>query len=169
MHFHAVETGFQRHLGAMAVGLDHARDLGGFQRPRRHIGALRTHVADVALGRDGAGRDGQLAVQEDRIGNAAHVPQLRHDQAAGRMHGGRDLAPALDLLGRPQPRRVGVAHALRRDGRGLGQDQARAGALGVVLDHQVVGHPARVGMHARQGRHDDAVGQRQVADAQGFE
>ncbi|MCY1521783.1 hypothetical protein D9M68_566100 [compost metagenome] len=169
VHFHAIETGLHRHPGAVAVGLDHARELSGFKRPRRHIGAQRAHVADVAFGGNGAGRHGQLAVQEHRVGDAAHVPQLRHDPAAGGMHGGRDLAPALDLLGRPQPRRVRVAHALRGNGRGLGQDQTGAGALRVVLDHQVVGHAARIGVHARQGRHDDAVGQRQVTDAQGFE
>ena len=57
-----------------------------------------------------------------------------------RVHGGGDLAPALHLLGRPQARRVGIAHALRRHGGGFRQDQARAGALRVVLGHQRIGH-----------------------------
>ncbi|KAG1244739.1 hypothetical protein G6F68_015328 [Rhizopus microsporus] len=96
------------------------------------------------------------------------MPQLSHDQAILGVHGGGDLAPALDLLGGPQARRVRIAHALRRDGRGFGQDHAGVGALGVVLDHQVAGHAAFVGALARQRRHDDAVAQREVAGAQGF-
>ncbi|MNI29417.1 hypothetical protein D3C73_832330 [compost metagenome] len=168
VHFNAVETRFHGHLRAMAVGLDHAGQLGRFQRARGDVGTLGAHMADMAAGRDGAGRNGQFAVQEDGVGNAAHMPKLGRDQAAFFVHGRGHFAPALHLLGRPQAGGVGVAHALRGHGSGFGQDQARAGALGVVLDHQVVGHAAFAGALARQGGHDEAVAQRQRANAQGF-
>jgi hypothetical protein len=48
--------------------------------------------------------------------------------------------------------------ALRADLGALGDDHARAGALGVVLAHQVGGHVARLGgAHPGHGCHEHAV------------
>jgi hypothetical protein len=49
----------------------------------------------------------------------------------------------------------------------LGDDQADAGALPVVLDDEIAGHARRSGAHAGEGRHDDAVGELEVAEGDG--
>ena len=90
----------------------------GFRRVRARaatIRPLRTHQAHMALGRDRARRDRQLAVKEDRVRDTADMPQLQEDLAAGLVHGVGDELPAFDLLLRPDARRVGITHALRRD------------------------------------------------------
>ncbi len=85
------------------------------------------------------------------------------------MHGGGDLAPALGLLGRPHARHAEIAHALGADRRALGDDQAGAGALAVIVRHQVVGNLGRACAQPRQGRHEDAIGQDQIAEDQRLE
>lgn len=58
-----------------------------------------------------------------------------------------------------------IALALRRDLRALGNDQAGAGALSIIVDIQRVGRIIAMGRTvARQRRHDDTVFQRDVAD-----
>jgi hypothetical protein len=94
------------------------------------------------------------------------VPELGHDLAAGRVHGARHGLPARDLLGRVQAGHVGVALALVADGGGFGDQQAGAGALGVVGRHQRGGHGVRRAV-ARERGHDDAVGELQVAGGGG--
>ncbi len=79
----------------------------------------------MAAGRDRAGCHRQFPVEEDRVGDAAHVPQLQEDAAAGGVHGVGDVLPASHLFFRPDARGVGIAHALRAHGRGFAQDQAR--------------------------------------------
>nr|GEU28208.1 urease accessory protein G [Tanacetum cinerariifolium] len=124
----------------------------------RCLGVFRRFFADVALGGDSRWRHRQFAVQQARVRDAAHVPQLGKDHAAGPVHGSRDQFPAFHLLVGPQARRVGIAHALRRDRGRFAQDQAGAGALLVVPGHQGVRHAAAArGAGAREGRHDDAV------------
>ena len=164
---HAVEAGAPGVLGALAVGGDDAGQLVQGQRTRRHVGALRAHQADLAGRRDRAGRDRKPALEKDRVGDAADMPELRDDAPAGGMHRLGHAAPALDLRLAPQPRRVGIAHALRRDRGRFAQDQAEAGALRIVARHQRIGHPVgadRTG--PRQRRHHDAVGQMQITELQ---
>jgi hypothetical protein len=62
-----------------------------------------------------------------------------------------------------------VADALRHDRHALGDQQAGRGALGVVVGHQGVGDLGRTGPQAGQRRHDDAVGQLQVAETKRIE
>ena len=85
------------------------------------------------------------------------------------MHGSRRELPALDLFRRPDTRRVGVTDPQRRDHGGLGNDQSGGRALGIVLGHQKIGDAAGAGAAARQGRHDDAVRKRQLAEFDGIE
>ena len=56
--------------------------------------------------------------------------------------------------------------AAGRDRGGLGDDQARAGALGVVFRHQVRRDVGPLGATTSQRSHQDAVRQRQGADLQ---
>jgi len=95
------------------------------------------------------------------------MPELHHDLAAGLMHGMGHLLPAVELLGAIQAGHVGIALGLVGDGRALAHDQPGAGALGVVQR----GQRARNGIGravARERRHDDAVGELQVACGGGF-
>ena len=115
-------------------------------------------------GRDRAGGDRQLAVQERRVRNPAHVPELKEDPAAGRMDGLRDQLPAIDLLRRPDARRVRIADAHRCHRRGLRHDQPRRRTLRVVLGHERIGYPSRAGTAPRQRRHDYPIRQMEIAD-----
>lgn len=49
---------------------------------------------------------------------------------------------------------------------GLGDDQPRAGALGIVFRHEVTGDMLRLGTAASEWRHEDAIRQRQRADVE---
>jgi hypothetical protein len=97
------------------------------------------------------------------------MPQLQDDPAASLVHGVGGQFPAFHLRVVPDAGRVRVAHALGRDRRGLGDDQAGIGALAVVLGHQRIGHAAFTGAAARERGHDDAVGQRESAELNGVE
>ena len=97
------------------------------------------------------------------MAGAAAVPDLKHDSPTGGMHRVGHLLPAGDLCLRMDAGLVpegGVAfHRHRR----LGDEQAGAGALGVVGGHQLTGHVAVLGAAAGQRRHQNAVGQDEVA------
>ena len=127
------------------------------------------HARAVAVGRR-AGRHRQLPAVEGLVGDPAGVPQLRGDQAAGLVDGVGDLAPAGDLLGAVDAGGVHVALALGADLGALGDQQPTAGALDVVVAHQVVGHVARRrGAHPGERGHEDAVGGADGAEGQGLE
>jgi len=65
-----------------------------------------------------------------------------------------------------ETRRVGPAEAVGTDRGGFGDDQAGRGALGIVFGLQRCRHVVdRPGAHARQRRHDDPVGQVEIAHA----
>ncbi|MNO54146.1 hypothetical protein D3C76_446110 [compost metagenome] len=164
MDFHAVEAGGLGVLGTTAVGIDDVGDLFGLQRARGRVVAERAHQADMAFGLDGTGGHGQLTVQVAGVGDTAHVPQLQEDASARAVHGLGDVVPATHLFIVPDTRGIRVADAHRRDRGRFAEDQPGAGALDVVLGHQCIGHAALVGAAAGQRRHDDAVGQLQVAE-----
>ena len=118
-------------------------------------------------GSDCAGANRLGAVQKHGVGNAAHVPELAQDAPAGIVDGLRHQFPALHLCGRPDARRVGIAHAHGRDGRGLGNDHARRRPLRVILRHHGVGDALRARALAGERSHEDAIGQVPGADADG--
>ena len=104
--------------------------------------------------------------EADLAANAPAVHQLQHDASAGGMHRVGHLFPARDL-GRGVDAGLvpegGVAlHRHRR----LGDQQAGAGALGVVGGHQFARHMAGFGAAARERGHQDAVGQGELAGLQ---
>jgi len=96
------------------------------------------------------------------------VPNLREDASTGLVYGGGDGLPGFDLLLGPETGDLRVADALGRDGCAFGEDETGGGALPVVVDHDrggdVVGGAAKPG----QRRHDDTVGQGEIADLQGI-
>jgi hypothetical protein len=86
-----------------------------------------------------------------------HVPQLRHDPAAGVVHRLDDRPPRGDLRARPQPGRERPAQALLADPRGLGDDQPGLRALRVVARHDRRRHVVTAGAGAGERGHQDAV------------
>src|SRR3546814_2180792 len=61
--------------------------------------------------------------------DAAHVPELRDDAAAGFMHRAGHRLPPFDLRVGPQAGRRRPAETFLRDAGGFGNDQPRRGAL----------------------------------------
>eukprot|EP01107_Rhizomastix_libera_P013519 TRINITY_DN3743_c0_g1_i1.p2 TRINITY_DN3743_c0_g1~~TRINITY_DN3743_c0_g1_i1.p2 ORF type:complete len:321 (+),score=-27.56 TRINITY_DN3743_c0_g1_i1:263-1225(+) len=170
MHFHPVEAGGDGVAGSLTVVLHQGRQFLVGQGPGRG------HVHEAFLGEGlGGGRTGGggdrsgAAGQQGRMGDAAHVPQLQDDAAAGAMDGVGHLAPGRHLLLAVDARSVQVALGHGADGAGLGDDEAGTGALAVVLHRQGTGLVAGDGPVAGQGGHDDAVGQGNVADGDRIE
>ena len=167
VHLHAVEAGGAGVLGGAREAGDDGRQLVVVQLARHHVGLLalgRVHL--VAGDRERARRHRLAAVVEQRVAGAAAVPDLQHDAPAGGMHRVGDLLPAGDLG-------LGVDAGLVPEGgvalhrhRRLGDQQAGAGALGVVGGHQLAGHVAGFGAAARERGHQDAVGQGELAGLQ---
>ena len=107
----AVEAGSLGVLCAAAKGLDDARDFAGFKGARDGVGGFGFEDVEVAGGGDGAGGDGELAVEQEWMGDAADVPDLREDASSGVVDGGGDGLPGFDLLLRPNAGDVAVAYA----------------------------------------------------------
>ena len=169
--FHAVKTGGNGIGGGLTEVVHHTGDFGGFQRAR--YGAVHVALADdvgLGLGGDGRGGHGRLLVGlEGVVRHAAGVPELHEDLAALGVHGVGHLLPGGDLCGRVDAGGIGVALGGGRDLRGLGNDQAHASALAVVLDHHVGGFQRIVGAAAREWRHGHAVGDFDAAQLEGLE
>ena len=64
------------------------------------------------------------------------MPELSKDAPASPVHRLGHQRPCLDLLRQPNPRHIRVANALRHNRDTLGDDQAGAGTLCVVFDHE---------------------------------
>lgn len=94
------------------------------------------------------------------------MPQLHHNFAASGVHIVGHFLPRIQLLGAVQARHVGIALALLGNGGGLGDDQARRSALGIVSGRKWAGYRIWRAV-ARQRRHHDAVGQVQVTSGDG--
>ncbi len=172
MDFDEVETGAAGALHGLAVLRDDTGDLLRGQRARlagRRVGrrAVRLHDETLrALGDDGRRCDRCLAVLlQQRVRDAAHVPQLLRNAAALGVHGVDHGLPAGFLRIGVHARRPGIALALAGNLRGLGHDQARGGALRVVGHVEFGRHIAWLaGTRARERRHHDAVGEGRLAD-----
>jgi len=164
VHLDAVEAGDARVLGRACEAGDDGRQFVVAQFARQHVGLLalgRMHL--VAGDRERAGRDRLAAVVEQRVAGAAAVPDLQHDAPAGGVHRVGDLLPAGDLGVGVDAGLVPEGGVARHRHRRLGDQQAGAGALGVVGGHQLTGHVAVLGAAAGQRRHQNAVGQDEVA------
>ena len=84
----------------------------------------------------GRGRNGRLTARLDAaVRDTTGVPQLNRNTAIFSMNACGDFFPRGDLFRAVQTRRTGVAFSLGRNLRGFGNNQARAGALTVILTH----------------------------------
>ncbi len=97
------------------------------------------------------------------------MPELQEERAPGSVHGARDLAPALDMLGRKDRRHAREAGAAGHGIGPLGDHQPGRGALGVVEGVELGGRAGRRRTRARHRRHDEAVLQPQPLHLEGLE
>ena len=134
VHLHAVKSGLDGARAGVAEVLDNAGNLVEFQRAgRRNVDKALAGHEGLGVRPDGRRTDGRLAVLlEAGVGDTARMPELHDDFSAFGVHGVGDFFPAPDLIVGIATRRVGVALRLRRDLRGLCDNQAGRGALGVI-------------------------------------
>ena len=152
---HPVEARLDGIGGGLGVILDQPGDL-GFGQGAGHLVDQVAHARHSAFMGDGGG--GQyLGIVEEGVGETAHVPQLGEDLAAVGVHGAGYLLPSFDLLGAVEPRRVGVALAVRTDDGGFGDDEADVGAAAVVGGHLFGWHQSRARHAAGEGSHHETV------------
>lgn len=97
------------------------------------------------------------------------MPKLDEDEPTFGVHGFRNLPPAFNLLRRVQAGCVLIALGLGRHLGSFGNDQASRGALAVVGRSQCAGHETRTRAVTSQGRHDNAIGERQLTQNVRFE
>ena len=95
------------------------------------------------------------------------MPKLGDDATTDVVNCIGDVSPSSDLFFAPEAGCVGPSEALGADCGGLGNDEAGAGSLDVVLRLErgwnVI---VRVGAHSRKRRHDDAVAQAEISHAE---
>ena len=144
------------------IGFERAGGHGGF----RHAG----RSGDQIGAGDGRRRDGfGIGILVRLYRSAAHMHDLDGDLAAFRMHSVGNLAPAGNLFLAVDARRAPVPLASGRGLGAFGDDQARAGALTVIFDHDIGRFVVRSGAVTRHRGHDDPVGQFDVAKGHGGE
>jgi len=161
--FHAVEPCFLRSLGSSPVVLHDPWNLGRFQRPWDFVRLVAAGRMDVRLvDLDGRGSDGGLAAVETAVGGTASMPKLEEDQSALFMYGVCGVFPLFGHLVRVDARRLIPTVRLLGDCGGLGDEQARRTALGVVFGHQAVREAGGPGPGAGHGGQNDPIRQGQV-------
>ena len=119
----------------------------------------------MAGGRNGARSDGLIALEKDRVGDTAHVPDLCKDQTAGSVYGGRNRLPCSHLLLAPDARNLGIADALRRHRNAFRNDEPGTRALTVVVSNDRGWNVVRSSAQTCQRSHDDAIRQQKIAEA----
>jgi hypothetical protein len=107
-----------------------------------------------------------VAAVDVLVRNPATVHDLREDPAAFGMHCVRDRFPAGNLLGRDDAWLPRVGASCRARVRAFADDQAKRGALAVVLGNDGGGYPRFAGAETGQRGHHQAVGQFELAESQ---
>src|SRR5690348_9848043 len=100
--------------------------------------------------------------------DAAHVPELGEDTAAGIMNRSRDATPAEALFFRIDAGGVPIDLSDGRDLGAFGHDQPGPSTLTIVRNHPLVRYAARRPI-TRHRRHDQAVGQHEAAELERLE
>src|SRR5665213_1185976 len=102
--------------------------------------------------------------------DAADMPELEEDFAAGLMHGRSDFSPAFDLSRVINSRRPRIALALLRNLGSFSDDERCRGALAIIFDVEIIRRIGAMGCAvARQRRHDDPAVQFESAKPEGRE
>ncbi len=164
MDLDPIEARGQRMLGRLREVRHQLDDLRHRQRPRhRHWHeAFRHERLGVRLDRRGGQRRRAGRLQAV-MGDSADMADLQPDPPGLGVHGVGDPAPPRDLLGRVNAGRVDVALAVRPDLGRFGDDQAGAGALGIVERREAAWHTVPAGAIAGERCHHDPIGQAERA------
>jgi hypothetical protein len=160
----AVEAREERVARRAAEVVDDGGDLARLQAARR--GELLEVAVEAELRRDGpvGAGDGRGPARLERGGgDAANVPELAEEDGALGVDGVYDGPPRRHLVGRPHPRRVGVALRRVGDARGLGDEEAAPGGALRVVDGAVRLRDVAVGALPRQRRQHHPVFQLKCA------
>ncbi len=169
VQLHAVEPRLHGAACGLTKQVDDAGQFVVAQSARHLVGLLAVGGVDETL--DGAlsTADRLHSAVKTGVGRTPWVPDLQLHASAGSVDRLRDPAPAghAGLVEDPGLAREGTAVGGHHGG--LGNQQSGRCPLRVVLGHQGVGDVAAAGTGARQGRHQDAVGQRQRTELQGIE
>jgi len=161
-----VQTGLDGAAGGVDELRDDPRQLVGGQLARHLEGLHALRGEHLAGRRDRRRRDGALAGDRG-VADATGVHELHEDPAVLLVDRVGDQAPAGDLGVGVQAGGVRVALADGRRLGALGDDEAGAGALGVVLGVDRGRGGALAGAVAGHRRHDEAVLQLKLAQLVG--
>src|SRR5260221_2562257 len=112
----------------------------------------------MAGGLNGAGRYRKRRVKENGNGDSADIAKLKENLPTGAVYALRHAFPTRDLFLRPDSWRVRVTNAHRRNRSSFGDYETSAGALLVVLPHQIVGNSSFTGSTSGERSHDNAIG-----------
>ena len=97
------------------------------------------------------------------------MPELKKNFSTLGVHGVCHLAPAGDLGFRVNARLRVECGVPLHDHRGLGDDQARRGTLGVVFRHERTRHMVCFGAAAGERCHENAIGHLEGAELEWLE
>ena len=98
MHLDAIEARRFGVLGAASKVFNDARDFACAELSRRLERLRRAKQRDVSGGSNRAGCDRLLPMQKHRIGDTAHMPDLRKNSTASPVNRCRNWLPCRDLL-----------------------------------------------------------------------
>ena len=141
MYLHPVKSRRPGALRGIAKGLDDARQLLGRQTTGNFVG-LRAETGEVngVIANGAVGTRDRLAARVDTgVCRPARVPELHDDTPAPVVHRIGHHAPGSGAAIIENPGLLDEGAGIGRDHGGFGDQQAGAGALGVVTDHQLVG------------------------------
>jgi len=157
MQLHAVKAGLLRIFRGILVIIKQSGDLADVERPRFDIVALAGIGAHAAW--CGGRRSGHrlFAVEEIGMDDAAHVPELADDPAAGLMDLFDHRFPGLGLRIVPDTRGKRGAQSLLADPGRFRNDQAGPRALRIIFAHDRGGDMFHGRTAAGEGCHEHAV------------
>jgi len=168
MHLDEIEARFGRVAGGLGKALDDRRQLGILERARNRVGLLALGRVHLVTGNcDGARRDGDAPIVQQRMTRAPAMPNLQCDPSTCGVDRIRHPPPAVDLglgidpgLG-PKSRAAFHGHCR------LGDDETRARPLHIIFGHEQSWNVPGLGTATRQRRHQYAVWKRNGPDFQG--
>src|SRR5262249_24043850 len=170
MHLDAVEAGRKRVPRSLRMLRDDAGDLRCLKRAwrRDRFEAVRRECSCVRPNSGWGNRQGTGGLKGG-MGDAPDMPELEHHAAATSMDRISHAFPTCDLLDGVDTWRADIALALGRDLGCFRDDEPGAGPLGVIQGTQRSRHIAGAGAASSQGRHDNAVRQRERSYLDGGE
>ena len=170
MHLDAVEARGHRVLRPLRILRYDARDLGDVERAGRGDRLEAFCRIGLPVRPNGGGRHRQRATRlEGLVRDAADMPELEDDAAAGDMDRARRASPPLNLLGAVDAGRRDIALTLGSHLRRFRDDEACARALRIIERVQLGRDVTGCGAAPCQRGHGDAVWQGKRSERDGRE